>query len=55
VNTVLWVVQVLWRVFFSVTGFGKVLCYNPALWNQALQEVPWLSAVPQDLYLHRGL
>ncbi len=46
-NTVLWIVQVLWGVFFSVTDFGKVLCYNPALWNQALQEVPWLSAVPQ--------
>jgi len=36
-------VQVLWGVFFSVTGFGKVLCYNPALWNQALHEVPWFG------------
>ena len=39
-NTALWTVQVLWGVFFSATGFGKVLCYNPALWNQALYEVP---------------
>ena len=54
-NTVLWIGQVLWGVFFSVTGFGKVLCYNPALWNQALQEVPWLSAVPQDLFIFIGV
>ena len=49
-NTALWTVQVLWGVFFSVTGVGKVSCYKPALWKQALQEVPWLSAVPQDLF-----
>jgi DoxX-like family len=48
-------VQVLWGVFFSVTSFGKVLCYKPALWNQALQEVPWLSAVPQDLFIFIGV
>jgi hypothetical protein len=35
-NTAVWTVQVLWGVFFSVTGFGKVCCYKPALWNQAL-------------------
>ena len=29
-NTALWTVQVLWGVFFSLTGFGKVLCYSPA-------------------------
>jgi hypothetical protein len=29
-NTALWTMQVLWGVFFSVTGFGKVLCYKPA-------------------------
>ena len=50
-NIALWTVQVLWDVFFSLTGFGKVLCYKPALWNQALQEVPWFSAVPQDLFI----
>ena len=27
-NTALWTVQVLWGVFFSLTGFGKVLCYT---------------------------
>ena len=46
-NIALWTAQVLWGVFFSVTGFGKVLWYKPALWNQALHEVPWLPAVPQ--------
>ena len=54
-STVLWIVQVLWGVFFSVTGFGKVSCYNPVLWNQALHEVPWLSAVPQDLFIFIGV
>ena len=39
-NTALWIVQVLWGVFFSLNGFGKVCCYNQALWNQALREVP---------------
>jgi hypothetical protein len=44
-NTALWTVQVLWGVFFSLTGFGKVLCYKPPLWNQALHEVPWFSVI----------
>jgi uncharacterized membrane protein YphA (DoxX/SURF4 family) len=51
----LWIVQVLWGVFFSLTGFGKIMWYKPALWNQALQEVPWLSAVPQDLIIFIGV
>lgn len=54
-NTALWIVQVLWGVFFSVTGFGKVIWYKPALWNQALQQVPWVSAVPQDLLIFIGV
>jgi hypothetical protein len=54
-NTALWTVQVLWGVFFSITGFGKILWYKPALWNQALQQVPWLSAVPQDLSIFIGV
>ncbi len=45
----------LWGVFFSVTGFGKVIWYKPALWNQALQQVPWVSAVPQDLLIFIGV
>jgi hypothetical protein len=53
-NTALWTAQVLWGVFFSLSGFGKILCYNPALWNQALREVPWFSAVPQDLFIFIG-
>ena len=54
-NNALWTVQVLWGVFFSVTGFGKILCYKPDLWNQALQQVPWLSAVPQNLFIFIGV
>jgi len=54
-NAVLWTTQVLSGVFWSVTGFGKILWYKPALWNQALHEVPWLSAVPQDLIIFIGL
>jgi uncharacterized membrane protein YphA (DoxX/SURF4 family) len=54
-KTTLWTVQVLWGVFFSITGFGKILWYKPALWNQALQEGPWLSAVPQDLPIFIGV
>jgi uncharacterized membrane protein YphA (DoxX/SURF4 family) len=54
-NAALWTAQVLWGVFFSLNGFGKVLCYKPALWNQALQEVPWFSAVPLDLFIFIGV
>jgi uncharacterized membrane protein YphA (DoxX/SURF4 family) len=54
-KTILWTVQVLWGVLFSITGFGKILWYKPALWNQALQVVPWLSAVPQDLAIFIGV
>jgi hypothetical protein len=32
-NALLWTTQVLWGAFFSITSFGKVLCYEPALWN----------------------
>ncbi|HXM41286.1 MAG TPA: DoxX family protein [Bryobacteraceae bacterium] len=28
---------------------------KPALWNQALHEMPWLSAVPQDLCIFIGI
>jgi|HubBroStandDraft_4_1064222.scaffolds.fasta_scaffold874281_2 hypothetical protein len=50
-NALLWTTQVLWGAFFSITSFGKVLCYEPALWNQPLYEGPWFSAVPQDLFI----
>jgi hypothetical protein len=33
-NKVFWALQVLWGVFF-VTGFGKIMCYKPEVWNQA--------------------
>ena len=54
-NTVLWTMQVLFGVFWSLTGFGKVMWYKPVLWNQALHEVPWLSAVPQQLIIVIGV
>ena len=54
-NNTLWTMQVLWGVFFSLNGFGKILWYKPDLWNQALHEVPWLSALPQDLAVFIGI
>ena len=54
-NKVLWIVQVLWGVFFSVTGFGKICCYSSALWNETRPQVPWFSAVPQDLFVFIGI
>ena len=50
----LWTVQILWGVFFSLTGFGKIMCYNPALWNQALHDVAWFTAVPLRLFIFIG-
>lgn len=54
-NAILWTLQALWGLFFSLTGFGKIICYRPDLWNQALHEVPWFSAVPQDLFIFIGV
>ncbi|MGO4881616.1 MAG: DoxX family protein [Bryobacteraceae bacterium] len=54
-KTALWAAQILWGIFFSITGFGKIIWYKPALWNQALHEVPWLSAVPQGLIIFIGV
>lgn len=50
----LWIFQVLWGLFFSLNGLGKVFWFNSALWNQARQEVPWASAVPQTLLVLVG-
>jgi uncharacterized membrane protein YphA (DoxX/SURF4 family) len=54
-KTTLWTAQMLWGIFFSITGFGKILWYKAARWNQALHEVPWLSGVPQDLAIFIGV
>jgi uncharacterized membrane protein YphA (DoxX/SURF4 family) len=51
----LWTVQVLWGALFSITGFGKIFWYKQALWNQALREVPWVSAVPRGLLVFIGV
>jgi hypothetical protein len=42
-------------IVLSVTGFGESLCYKPALWNQALHEVPWFYAVPPELFIFIGV
>ncbi len=55
-NVLLWITQVLWGVFFSFTGFGKLLCFRQDVWNHTLhQPVPWFSAVPQGLFVFIGL
>ncbi len=54
-NTTLWIVQVLSGVFWSVTGFGKILMFNQALWEQARHDVAWFSAVPQQLFIFIGV
>jgi uncharacterized membrane protein YphA (DoxX/SURF4 family) len=54
-NMALWTLQVLWGVFFSVSGFGKIMCYRPDVWNQTLHQVAWFSAVPQDLFVFIGV
>jgi uncharacterized membrane protein YphA (DoxX/SURF4 family) len=54
-NGALWATQVLWGVFFSVTGFGKILCYDNVVWNQTLPQVPWFSAVPRCLFVFIGV
>ncbi|HLW79138.1 MAG TPA: DoxX family protein [Terriglobia bacterium] len=54
-KTTLWTAQVVWGVIFSVSGLGKILCYQPALWNQATHQVPWFSAVPQGLFVFIGI
>ncbi len=53
-NGGLWTLQVLWGVFFSFTGFGKVLCLNQAVWKETLPRVPWFSAIPQGLFVFIG-
>ena len=54
-NALLWILQILWGVFFSFTGFGKVLAYDPAVWHRMLHQVAWFSAVPQGLFVFIGL
>jgi uncharacterized membrane protein YphA (DoxX/SURF4 family) len=54
-NKVLWTMQALLGVFFSMSGFGKMVCYKPILWNQALYDVAWFSAVPRDLFIFIGV
>ena len=54
-NVLLWTLQILWGVFFSFTGFGKILAYDPAVWNHMLHNVAWFSAVPQGLFVFIGV
>src|SRR5258708_27305504 len=55
-NSTLWILQFLWCIFFCFTGFGKIMCYRPDLWNHTLhQPVAWFSAVPQGLFVFIGV
>ena len=55
-NAALWTAQVLWGVFFCFTGFGKIMCYRPDVWNHTLhQPVAWFAAVPQSLFVFIGV
>src|SRR5882724_9483901 len=55
-NSTLWILQVLWGIFFCFTGFGKIMCYRPDVWNHTLhQPVAWFSAVPQALFVFIGV
>ena len=54
-NIALWTLQVLSGIFWCVTGLGKVLCVNQAVWSQTLPRVPWFSAVPQALFVFIGV
>jgi uncharacterized membrane protein YphA (DoxX/SURF4 family) len=52
----LWILQVLWGILFCFTGFGKVMCYRPDVWNYTLhQPVAWFSAVSQGLFVFIGV
>jgi hypothetical protein len=48
-NAARWTIRVPCGVFSNVTGFGKVPCYKPDVWNQTLDQVAWFAAVPQGL------
>lgn len=54
-NIALWSLQVLSGIFWSVTGFGKILCIDLAVWNQTLPRVPWFSGVPRALFVFIGV
>ena len=54
-NKILWTLQVLWGVFFSQNGFGKICCLNTALWNKSLHDVAWFSAIPQHVFVLIGV
>jgi hypothetical protein len=53
-NTALWTMHVVWGCLLRLNGFGKVCCYHPALWNQALQELPWFPRCRRHLFIIIG-
>ena len=54
-NAVLWTVQVLSGIFWTVTGFGKACCMDMTVWNHMLPQVPWFAAVPRPLFIFIGV
>ena len=53
-NILLWTLQILWGLLFSVTGFGKAMCYDQTVWHHMLGQVAWFSAVPRELFIFIG-
>jgi hypothetical protein len=54
-NGLLWILQIVWGIFFSFTGFGKILAADPAVWHRMVHQVAWFSAVPQGLFVFIGI
>lgn len=54
-SAIVWTVQMLMGVFWSITGFGKACCIDPAVWNHMLPQVPWFAAVPRYLFVFIGI
>ena len=54
-HILLWTLQILWGLLFSITGFGKAMCYDPVVWNQMLRQVAWFSSVPRGLFVLIGV
>jgi hypothetical protein len=54
-QTALWTTQVLWGIFFSLNGFGKICCIDQDLWNQSVRQVAWFAAIPRPLFIFIGV
>jgi len=55
IGALVWAVQILMGVFWSVTGFGKACCFDLVVWNHMLPQVAWFAAVPRPLFVFIGV